>query len=138
MLDVSVVGRDVHHGADRLAALAHGVCLEQLADLVEQHDGGAFGHVRVGIGEEHHGKRTDGRDCHKETLVEGLATADVVVCLLEHVVAGNQKRHEEQCEAGVDVARGAECGGEDAKLIEGVHHGKNAQRYQDAVALMLE
>ena len=52
LLDVSVVGRDVHHGTDRLAALAHGVCLEQLADLVEQHDGGAFGHVWVGVGEE--------------------------------------------------------------------------------------
>ena len=138
MLDVGVVGRDVHHGADRLAALAHGVCLEQLADLVEQHDGGAFGHVRVGVGEEHHGKRADGRDGHEEALVERLAAADVVVCLLEHVVAGNQKRHEEQCEAGVDVARGAECGSEGAELIEGVHHGKNAQRYQDAVALMLE
>ena len=74
----------------------------------------------------------------KETLVEGLAAADVIECLLEHVVAGNQKRYEEQCKAGVDVARGTECGGEGAELIEGVHHGKNAQRYQDAVALMLK
>ena len=57
---------------------------------------------------------------------------------LQYVVAGNQKRHEEQHKAGVDVARGAECGSEGAELIEGVHHGKNAQRYQDAVALMLE
>ena len=73
-----------------------------------------------------------------EALVERLAAADVVVCLLEHVVAGNQKRHEEQHKAGVDVARGAECGGKGAELIEGVHHGKNAQRYQDAAALMLK
>ena len=138
LLDVSVVGRDVHHGTDRLAALAHGVRLKQLADLVEQHDGGAFGHVRVGIGEEHHGKRADGRDGHEEALVEGLAAADVIECLLQYVVAGNQKRHEEQHKAGIDVTRGAECGGKGAELIEGVHHGKNAQRYQDAVALMLE
>ena len=89
LLDVGIIGCDVHHGADRLAALAHGVCLEQLADLVEQHDSGAFGHVRIGIGEEHHGKRADGRDGHEEALVERLAAADVVVCLLEHVVAGN-------------------------------------------------
>ena len=138
LFDVGVVGCDVHHGADRFTALAHGVCLEQLADLVEQHDGGAFGHVRIGVGEEHHGKRADGRNGHEEALVEGLAAADVIECLLQYVVAGNQKRHEEQHKAGVDVARGAECGSEGAELIEGVHHGKNAQRYQDAVALMLE
>ena len=89
LLDVGVVGCDVHHGADRLAAFAHGICLEQLADLVKQHDGGAFGHVRIGIGEEHHGKCADGRDGHEEAFVEGLAAADVVECLLEHVVAGN-------------------------------------------------
>ena len=126
MLDVGVVGCDVHHGADRLAALAHGVCLEQLTDLVEQHDGGAFGHVRVGIGEKHHGKRADSRDGHEEALVEGLAAADVVACLLEHVVAGNQKRQEEQHKADVDVVRGAECGGEGTELVEGVYHRKNA------------
>ena len=138
LLDVSVVGRDVHHGTDRLAALAHSVCLEQLADLVEQHDGGAFGHVRVGIGEEHHGKRADGRDCHKETLVEGLAAADVIECLLQYVVSGNQKRHEEQREAGVDVARLPKCDSEGAELVEGINNGKNAQCYQDAVALVLK
>ena len=89
LLNVGVVGGDVHHGADRFAALAHGVGLEQLADLIEQHDSGAFGHVRVGVGEEHHGKCADGRDRHEEAFVEGFAAADVVVCLLEHVVAGN-------------------------------------------------
>ena len=94
--------------------------------------------MRVGIGEEHHGKRADGCDCHKEALVEGLAAADIIECLLQYVVAGNQKRHEEQHKAGVDFARGAECGGEGAELIESVHHDKNAQRYQDAVTLMLE
>ena len=138
LLDVSVVGRDVHHGTDRLAALAHGVCLEQLADLVEQHDSGAFGHVRVGVGEEHHGKCADGRDCHKETLVEGLAAADVIECLLQYVVSGNQKRHEEQREAGVDVARLPKCDSEGAELVEGINNGKNAQCYQDAVALVLK
>ena len=89
LLDVGVVGRDVHHGTDRFAALAHGVGLEQLADLVEQHDGGAFGHVRVGVGVEYHGKCADGRDRHEEAFVESLAAADVAERLLEHVVAGN-------------------------------------------------
>ena len=126
MLDVGVIGRDVHHGTDRFAALAHGVGLEQLANLIEQHDGGAFGHVRVGVGEEYHGKCADGRDRHEEAFVESLAAADVAERLLEHVVAGNQERHQEQHEAGVDVARGAEYGGKGTELVEGVHHRKNA------------
>ena len=94
--------------------------------------------MRIGIGEEHHRKRADGRDGHEKALVERLAAADVIECLLQYVVSGNQKRHEEQHKAGVDVAWGAECGGEGAELIEGVHHDKNTQRYQDAVAFMLE
>ena len=138
LLNVGVIGRDVHHGADRFATLAHGICLEQLADLVEQHNGGAFGHVRIGIGEEHHGKRADGRDGHEEALVERLAAADVIECLLQYVVSGNQKRHEEQHKAGVDVAGLSKCDSEGAELIEGVHHDKNTQCYQDAIAFMLE
>ena len=138
LLDVGVVGRDVHHGTDRFAALAHGVGLEQLADLVEQHDGGAFGHVRVGVGEEHHGKCADGCDCHEKALIEGLAAADVVERLLQHVVTGDQKRHEEQREACVDVARLAERCSQGVKLLESVYHRKDAQRDQDAIALMLE
>ena len=94
--------------------------------------------MRIGIGEEHHGKRADGRDGHEEALVERLAAADVIECLLEHVVAGNQKRHEEQHKAGVDVAGFSKCDSEGAELIEGVHHDKNTQCYQDTVAFMLE
>ena len=63
--------------------------MEQLADLVEQHDSGAFGHVRVGVGEEYHGKRADGRDDHEEAFVEGLAAADVVERLLKDVIAAD-------------------------------------------------
>ncbi len=89
-LDVGVVGCYVHHGADRLAALAHGVCLEQLADLVEQHDGGALRHMGLGPGERDHGKRADGRDGHEEALVERLAAADVAPGFEQDVVAGDE------------------------------------------------
>ena len=44
-LHVGVVGADVHELGDVPAALAHGVGLEPLADLVEQHDGHGLGVV---------------------------------------------------------------------------------------------
>ena len=71
-LDVGVVRRDVHHGGDGLAALAHGVALEQLAYLVEEHDRGTFGHVRLGVREEDHRERAHGGDGHEETFRQRL------------------------------------------------------------------
>ena len=133
LLDVGVVGGDVHHGADGLAALAHGVALEQLADLVEQHDRGAFRHVRLGLGEKHHGEGTDGRHRHEEALVERLAVADVAPCLLQDVVAGDEVGDEEEREACVQVAGRTEDGVQDAELIDGVHDDEDDEREDDAV-----
>ena len=39
LLDVGIVGPDVHQSGDVAAALAHSIALEQLADLIEQHHG---------------------------------------------------------------------------------------------------
>ncbi len=89
-LDVGVVRRDVHHGGDGLAALAHGVALEQLAYLVEEHDRGTFGHVRLGVREEDHRERAHGGDGHEEAFVKGFAAADVAPRLGEHVVSGDK------------------------------------------------
>ena len=103
-LDVRVVGRDVHHGRDGFAALAHGIALEQLADLVEQHDGRALRHMRLGVGEEDHGERADGGDGHEEALVEGLAATDVAPRLEKHVVPGDEVGDEVEREARVQRA----------------------------------
>ena len=137
-LDVGVVGRDVHHGGDGLAALAHRIALEQLAYLVEQHDGCTFGHVGVGVGEEHHRKCAQGGHGHEEVLVEHLTMADVVESLADNVVAGDGEGDGEQHEARVHVARRAERGLKHAELVEGEHHGEDAQRDKDAHETMLQ
>ena len=97
-LHVGEVGRDVHHVGDGFTALAYGVALEQLAHLVEQHDGRAFGHVRVAVGEQHQRERADGGHAHEEVLVEHLAVADVLRRAQQHVVAGDEIGDEEQRE----------------------------------------
>ena len=89
-LDVGVVGGDVHHAGDRLAALAHRIALEQFSYLVEQHDGAALGKLRLGLGEADGGKSADGGDGHEERLVEGFAAPNVAPCLAQHVMAGDK------------------------------------------------
>ena len=93
-LDVCVVRGDIHHGGDGLATLADGVCLEQLAHLVEEHDRRALGHVWVSVGEEDHREGADRGDGHEERLVKGLAATDVAVGLPEDIVASDDEGHE--------------------------------------------
>ena len=66
-----------------LAALAHGVALEQLADLVEDDNGTAL-HI---IAQR---KRAHGGNGHQEALVKGLAVLDAQQCLAEHIPADHQ------------------------------------------------
>ena len=89
-LDVGVVGGDVHHAGDRLAALAHRIALEEFSYLVEQHDSAALGKLRLGLGEADGGKSADGGDGHKERLVEGFAAPNVAPCLAQHIMAGDK------------------------------------------------
>ena len=135
-LDVGVVGRDVHHGRDGLAALAHGVGLEELAHLVEEHDRGALGHVRLGVREEDHRKGTERRHHHEEALVKGLAAADVVEGLGQHIVSGDKERHEEEGEARVERPALAQSGGERSQLIECVDHAEDGECQEDPVQLV--
>ena len=76
-LYVRAIGGNVHHCGDVLARFADGVALEQLAYLVKQHDGAAFGHRGFRVGERDHGERADGGHSHEEVLVEHLAGFDV-------------------------------------------------------------
>ena len=120
-LDIGVVGRDVHHLSDRFAALAHGVALEELSDLVEQHDGAALGRLRFGFGEQDRGEGADGGHGHEERLVEGVAASDVVPCLYEHVVAGDEKRYEVQDEGDVGLG-GTENSRDETGILEDQGH----------------
>ena len=130
--DVGVVGGDIHHGGDGFAALTHGVALEQLAHLVEEHDGGAFGHVRVGIGEKHHRKRADRGHGHEEAFVECLAATDVAPCLEEHVVPRDEVGDEIEHKARVESSRLAEDGSQYSELVDG-HDGEEERKgYKDA------
>ena len=135
-LDVGVVRRDVHHVGDGLAALAHGVALEELAHLVEEHDGAALRHLRVVVGEEDRGEGAYGGDRHEECLVEGVAAADVARGLDEHVVAGDEEGDEVEGEGHVD-RRGAGCGGDEAELVGRQDGEEKRDGKDDAVAPLL-
>ena len=86
LLDIGVVRADVHQGADVFAALAHGVALEQLADLVEQHDGDSLV-VVAALFVDGQRKSADGGHGHQEVLVEYPAVEDALPSLLHDVVA---------------------------------------------------
>ena len=103
--DVGIVGGNIHHIGNGLARFTNRIALEQLAYLVEQHYRGAFGHVRVGIGEQHQGKRANRGNGHKEVLVEHLAVADVARRLQQNVVTRNKVRDKEQNELKVQRVR---------------------------------
>ena len=83
VLNVGVIGADIHQAGNALAALAHGHALEQLADLVEDDNGAAL-HI---IAQR---KRAHGGNGHQEALVKGLAVLDAQQCLAEHIPADHQ------------------------------------------------
>ena len=134
LLDVGVLRRDVHHLCDGLAALAHRVALEELSDLVEDHDGRALGHVGVGVWEEHHCKGADRCHGHEEALVERLAVRDVARRLDEHVVACDEVGDEVEGERSVDVSGRPEGAGEKPGLVHNHDDGKDGDGDDDPVA----
>ncbi len=78
--------------------------MEQLSYLIEQHDGRALGHVRLGVGDGDHRERANCGDGHEEALVERLAAQDVAPRFAKHVVADDEVGDEEEDEAGVERA----------------------------------
>ena len=121
LLNVGVVGTDVHQGADVLAALAHGVALEQLADLVEQHDGdGLVVVAALFIDGQREG--ADGGHGHQEILVEHLAVEDAAPRLPQNVIAND----------GVDrqVQRQPQPAGDGDHVQRRQHHRREDNAYQ--------
>ena len=79
-LHVGAVGADVHELGDGGAAAADGHTLEQLAHLVEEHDGHAFPVFSTAEG-------ADGGQSHEKVFVKYLAVFDVPDCLPQDVPA---------------------------------------------------
>ena len=67
--DACCIGTDIHEGRDGAAGALHGIALEPLANLVEQHDGDALGVVTEG-------ECADGGDRHEEVLVKDAPVTD--------------------------------------------------------------
>ena len=91
VLQVGALGADVHQGGDAAAALAHGVGLEQLADLVEQHNGHALAVLAAG-------DRADRGDGHEEVFVEDFAVFDAHEGFAQDIMADDEVGHQPQDE----------------------------------------
>ena len=91
VLDVRVVGADVHQRRDVAAGLADRVALEQLADLVEQHNGhGLVIVAALFVDRERDG--ADRGDRHQKVFIEHLMVADALEGFAQNVVADDDIR----------------------------------------------
>ena len=79
MLEVGVIRPDVHEVGYIFPALSYGIALEELADLVEEHDRDA-----LTVLTEHDG--SDCRDCHQEILIKDLAVLYPEHGLFDYVI----------------------------------------------------
>ena len=98
-LNVRVVWADIHKGGNILAALADGVALKQLADLVEQHDGDGFV-VVAALFVNRQRERADGGDSHQEVFIEHPAVTDALAGLFKNVVANDKVGRQIEREPG--------------------------------------
>ena len=138
IFDVCIIGRDIHHGANGLAALSYGVGLEELSHLVKEHNGCSLCHVRVGVWKKHHSKSAERGHGHEEALVKCFAVTNVIPGFFEHVMAGDDKWHEEEHEACVNVPGVSKGSLKDTQFIHRVYRDKDCKRYKDAIAFVLE
>ena len=89
LLDVGVVRTNVHQGADVLPALAHGVALEQLAHLIEQHHGDGLV-VVAALFIDGQRERAHRGHSHQEVFVEHPAVGNALPGLFQNVVSDDQ------------------------------------------------
>ena len=116
-LQVGVIRADVHESGDVFPALTHRVALEQLADLVEQHNGGGFPVLLQG-------QRAHGGNGHEEVFVEDLALYHAQEGFAQHVVADDQ--------VGDKIQRQLCVPGQGHKGAEHPNHSQRRNGNQDA------
>ncbi len=91
--------------------------------------------MRVGLREQHQGEGTHRGDGHKEVLVEHLAIHDVAPRLEQHVVAGDEVRHQEHDEFQVHrIGFAAHVAGKRNEFGYREHQREQHQRHNDTVA----
>ena len=88
-LNVRVIRADIHQRADVAAALADGVALKQLADLIKQHDGDGF-HIVAAARDDRQRERADGGHGHQKVFVEHLTVQNAPPRLFQNVIADDQ------------------------------------------------
>ena len=129
---VGGVGPDIHESGNRLPGLAHGVVLEQLSHLVEEHH---EDRLRVFPGAEgpHCGKS------HQEILVKDLAVGNVAQGPGQHIPSDDEIGHEIEKPGGQGKHR-AVLGGRaaDQRKVDGqtdlwqqLHHHQQHRRGQN-------
>ena len=86
---IGVIRADVHKRADVPAALAYGIALEELSDLVEKHYGAGLGVVAAPAYEgQCYGSH--GGHCHQEVLVEDLTVQYALHGFAQNIIAHDQ------------------------------------------------
>ena len=91
-LQIGVVRPDIHQLADIFSALSDRIALEELSDLVKEHDRDS-----LGILAECHGAH--GCCCHEEVLVKYLPVPDPLNRLAEDIMSNRKIRDEKQHKA---------------------------------------
>ena len=77
---IGVIRTDIHEIGNILPALSDGVALEELTNLVEPHNGNT-----LSVLAESHG--SDGRNSHKEILVEHLSVHDSLERFSKNIIS---------------------------------------------------
>ena len=93
---IGIVRTDIHQFTDIAAALSDSDALEELTDLVKEHDSHS-----LGIFTEHHG--SDRRNCHQEIFVKYLPVPDPLECLSQDIEAHGKVGHQEKQKADCRV-----------------------------------
>ena len=87
--DIGIVRADIHQSADVLTALTNSITLEELTDLIKQHNSNAF-HIVTASGPDSNDKGADGCDRHQKILVECLTIENAFSGLSQNIIADYQ------------------------------------------------
>ena len=125
--DVRVIRANVHQRGDILPALADGVALEQLADLVEQHNGDALDIVAAlrPDGEE---ERAERGQRHKEILVKRAAVENALAGLAQDIIADDQIRGH--------IGKQLPNAGDGDEVQRNEHHGRDEDAHEHLFLLL--
>ena len=88
-LHIGIIRPDVHQRADVPPALANGIALKQLANLIKQHHGDGFCIIPA-VFDQCNGDRADGCDSHQKVFIKHPPVEDALSGLLQNIIADDQ------------------------------------------------